>query len=165
MKLAITAVLAGSLLLGCRDEGLALAAHVHGPHDGLIAGFQGGDTIGYLELKLHDDKGDLELWLGHDRKLELPFHLSLDANPEVEFLDRDHRKIKLGVRDRVKNEGEDGTPHVTDNKTDYFIFPGATGADASWLKGVEFQSRVVVRFREAGVDYESMPMNLAPHTH
>ena len=36
----------------------------HGPHDGVTTGF--ADGMGHLELKLHDDKGDLELWLYRD---------------------------------------------------------------------------------------------------
>ncbi len=165
MKLAVTASLASVLLVGCQDETPEFASHAHGPHGGLVASFYGNRTTGHLEIKLHDDKGDLELWLGHDAKLERPFHIPLDTTPEIEFHDRNHRKIKLMIRDKIKNEGEDGTPHVTDGKTNYFIYPGATGEDSSWLKGKEFKSGVVVRFHLSGIEFESEPMKLYPHSH
>ena len=50
--------------------------HVEGPHHGVPATFAGGGVSGHLELKLHDDKGDLELWLGQDIKLAKPFDLT-----------------------------------------------------------------------------------------
>ena len=36
MRFVVTIVLSTLLLFGCQDEGPAFAAHVHGPHDGLI---------------------------------------------------------------------------------------------------------------------------------
>lgn len=137
--------------------------HHHGEHDhhsahhGVVAAFPGG----FVELKLHDDKGDLELWLGRDRAMSEPFDLPLDTEVTVVFLDRDGRAVKLAVRDRERNEDEDGTPNLRDGKTHYFIFPGDSGEDASWLQGKGFKARVEVRFGE----HTSEPFELVPHSH
>ena len=64
-----------------------------------------------------------------------------------------------------KNEGEDGLPNVRDGKTNYFIFPGETGADASWLQGKDFKAKVKVSFEHAGRAISSEAFELIPHTH
>lgn len=153
-----------SCLVGC-GETVDVAAHVHGPHIGLVTTFSGGGTRGHLELKLHDDKGDLELWLGHGPKLEKPFDLPLEATVEVEFLELDGRKLTMRPRDKTKNADENGQGNIRDGKTNYFIYPGQPGEDASWLKGKEFKSPVIVRFKHAGVAIESAKFRLEPHTH
>ena len=141
-------------------------AHTHGSHDGVVASFQGGPaTSGHLELKLHDDKGDLELWLGQDDKLKTPFDLPLDATIEVAFTGKDARKVTLRPRNRSQNEDESGQPNIRNGKTNYFIFPSQPGEDASWLKGKEFKSRVVVRFTRDGSVFTTQEFTLAPHTH
>ncbi len=140
-------------------------AHVHGPHDGLVAPFQAGDASGYLELKLHDDKGDLELWLCQDDKLTTPFDLPIDATVEVEFRDEDGRRVTLRPRNRSRNQDEADKPNVRDGKTNYFIFPSEAGEDQSWLMGKEFKSLVIVRFTRDGSEFASQNFTLAPHTH
>lgn len=139
--------------------------HHDGPHDGILAKFQGGETGGHLELKLHDDKGDLELWLAQDEKITQPFDLPLDAVVEIEFVDVDGRKVTLRARNQDANEDESGTPNVRDGKTNYFIYPSQEGEDASWLKGLEFQSIVIVRFTDANKEFRSEEFVLKPHTH
>lgn len=139
--------------------------HVEGPHHGIPAAFSGGDQKGHLELKLHDDKGDLELWLSSDDKHEKPFDLPLDGTVEVEFVDVDGRKVTLRPRNTTQNEDEDGKPNIRDGKTNYFIYPSKEGEDASWLQGKKFQSIVVVRFESGEKAFVSEEFVLKPHTH
>ena len=143
--------------------------HEHGatPHEGVLAAFRGPDAkhAGTLELKLHDDKGDLELWLAKDERMTKPFDLPLDATIRGLFVDVKDRTVDLRARNTAKNEDEDGTANVRDGKTNYFIFPGETGADASWLVGATFQSIVRVTFSGDGTSYASEEFMLVPHTH
>jgi hypothetical protein len=135
----------------------------HGPHDGVPAGF--ADGLGHLELKLHDDKGDLELWLTKDEAGQSPYDLPLDARITVTFGDHGGREVALAVRDGERNEDEDGQPNLRDGKTNYFIFPGDTGADASWLMGSDFVSQVFVTIEADGKTFITQPFELRPHTH
>jgi hypothetical protein len=143
--------------------------HEHGstPHDGVLAALKGpdGKPAGHLELKLHDDKGDLELWLAKDEKISQPLDLPLDAVVRVVFADHANRAVELRVRNTAKNEDEEGTANVRDGRTNYFIFPGETGADAAWLKGEKFASVVRVTFTADGKEYASEEFMLVPHTH
>ena len=83
----------------------------------------------------------------------------------VSFIDLENRQVQLAPRNRKLNEDEDGTPNVRDGKTHYFIFPGESGADASWLLGKKFQSLVVVALESEGVKLRSEEFVLKPHTH
>jgi len=139
--------------------------HRDGPHHGIPARFSGGGTTGHLELKLHDDKGDLELWLANDPDISDPFDLPVGATVEIEFVDVGGRKVALRPRNTLANEDEGGNPNVRDGKTHYFIYPGQGGEDASWLRGSEFQSIVIVRFSRAGTSYSSEEFVLKPHAH
>jgi hypothetical protein len=139
--------------------------HVEGPHEGVPATFQGGGTKGWLELKLHDDKGDLELWLGQDDRFSQPFDLPLASTVEVEFVDGGGRKVTLRPRNSERNEDENGVPNVRDGSTNYFIYPSQDGEDAGWLCGKEFQSIVIVRFTRGGEAFTSAEFVLKPHTH
>jgi hypothetical protein len=144
------------------DPGTAEEASGHGPRDGMLAAVRGtgGRIQGYVELKLHDDKGDLELWIARDVRMTEPWDLALDATPTVAFEER-QKTVTLRVRDRERNEDEDGTPNVRDGRTNYFIFPGETGADASWLVGGSFYDHVTVSFPGGKSD----EFALAPHAH
>ena len=44
------------------------------------------------------------------------------------FVDVKGKVVELRVRNATKNEDEDGTANVRAGKTNYFIFPGETGA-------------------------------------
>jgi len=155
------------LVLRLRGEGLderaglPLSGHGHehpeGAHGGIPASYSGEGLSGRLELKLHDDKGDLELWLDRD--------LPLESTVEVEFIDLPDRTAKLAPRNQERNEDEDGVANVRDGKTNYFIYPGDTGEDSTWLQGGAFQSIVVVRFTADDVACESEEFVLKPHTH
>jgi hypothetical protein len=49
--------------------------------------------------------------------------------------------------------------------TNYFIFPGDSGQDQSWLMGKDFKSSVTVSFTAHGKNYTSEVFTLIPHTH
>jgi hypothetical protein len=130
-----------------------------GPHGGVLAPL--GADGAWLELKLHDDKGDLELWLARDRGITQPFDLPVDTVVTARFDAPRAQDVALRVRNADRNEDEDGAANVRAGRTNYFVFPGETGVDASWLQGASFRGRVVVR---AG-GLESAPFDLEPHTH
>ena len=147
---------------GSGDDG---HGHVHGEdvgkHHGMLADFSGGDVKGQLELKLHDDKGDLELWLlSADGQ---PFDLPLDAVIGVAF--DSGKRVELRVRNKDKNEDEAENANNRDGMTNYFIFPGDTGADASWLQGKAFKDNVVVSFKKGDAAFTSKKFELTPHVH
>ncbi|EGB10325.1 hypothetical protein AURANDRAFT_62784 [Aureococcus anophagefferens] len=122
----------------------------------------GGDHAGFLELKLHDDLGDLELWLT-DLKggpLDVP-HSAFVALKCASL----GRAVKLGIRNLDSNEDEDGVPNMRDGETNYFIFPAVPGTDASWLKGTEWRAAVEVRISAGdGASLEAKPFILVPHS-
>ena len=136
----------------------------HTPHHGMMAALPHG--AGHLELKLHDDKGDLELWLTKDAEGDEPLDLPLTSVIRVTLVHDDKPKtVELRVRDSDKNEDEDGQPNIRDGKTNYFIFPGDTGSDASWLQGKQFKSKAVVAFDLSGEEVRSARFELVPHDH
>lgn len=142
--------------------------HDHGGSSkGVVARLTGPDgaDAGFVELKLHDDKGDLELWIAKDAKFEKPFDLPLDAKVAVTLVDKTNRTVDLRARNRDKNEDENGKANVREGKTNYFIFPGDSGADASWLKGADFLSTTKVSFQADGKEYATPAFVLKPHTH
>lgn len=148
--------------------------HDHiGAHDGMLATLRdpGGKPVGQIELKLHDDKGDLELWL-FDRDGQSPFDLPADNPVTVTFekvagdAARNNTTVTLAVRNTDKNEDEDGVANMRgDGGTNYFIFPGETGIDASWLQGKAFRADVLVSFELGGRLYRTDAFKLVPHTH
>lgn len=158
---------------GDKDEraGLPLDGHGHEhpatPHDGVVAKVKdaSGRDVGFVELKLHDDKGDLELWFGQDERFETPLDLPVDAVPSVTFVDAGGRSVELRVRDATTNPDEDGKANVRAGRTNYFVFPGDTGADASWLTGREFRSLVSVKVSSGDSQWDSEEFVLKPHTH
>lgn len=139
--------------------------HIEGPHHGIPATFAGDGQAGHLELKLHDDKGDLELWLHRDAMFSQPLDLAIDSTIEIEFIDVGGKKVTLRPRNMTTNEDEHGTANIRDAQTNYFIFPSQPGEDASWLQGKRFQSIVIVRFQAAGKDITSEEFVLKPHVH
>lgn len=139
--------------------------HDHTPHMGVSASFlSGASKIGVIELKLHDDKGDLELWLTKDKQGTQPFDLDLGSVITVSF-PKMKKAVNLQVRDKKNNKDEDGKGNIRENKTNYFIFPGDTGVDASFLVGKGFAEDVVVTFTANGTAYTTAPFELRPHTH
>ena len=140
--------------------------HVQTPHDGVLSQFSGPDgAAGHLELKLHDDKGDLELWLATNPQLTEPFDLPLDSTIAVKFIDVQGRTVDLKVRNTSQNEDENGMANIRGGRTHYFIYPTSEDQDASWLMGTEFQSIIQVSFEVNGARYVSEEFVLTPHTH
>ena len=75
------------------------------------------------------------------------------------------KSVTLKVRNTDKNEDEDGVANNRDGMTNYFIFPGDTGADASWLMGKAFKAEVSVSFAKGPAKYSTKKFTLMPHTH
>ncbi len=179
MKQLLIATMIATLCLGCGDgespsnTGAGSGGghgHAHGVggghshHHGVTAALL--DGAGHLELKLHDDKGDLELWLTKDEEGEKPLDLPLTAVIQVTLVhDAKPTTVELRVRNTEKNEDEDGNGNIRDGKTNYFIFPGDTGADASWLQGKAFKAKAVVAFEMDGAQVRSARFELVPHDH
>ena len=140
--------------------------HEHTPHDGVVAQLLDADgkAVGYTELKLHDDKGDLELWIAEDDSMRRPFALDLDLEVTVRF-PGENKEVVLRVRDTDSNEDEDGNVNVRDGKTHYFIYPTRDDEDASWLQGADFAATAQVLFSFSGGDFASEEFELVPHTH
>ena len=136
-----------------------------GPHHGLVSAFYSpeGKVSGYLELKLHYDQGDLELWLAKDRNIKHPFDLSLESTVTVTFLDHWGKSATLRIRNTNKNEDEDGNRNIRDNRTNYFIFPGTNGAESKWLMGKGFKASVVLSFSHENTTFGSDIFTLVPH--
>ena len=139
--------------------------HVHaneGPNSGFMFPVfdDAGKQAGTIEIKLHDDAGDLEVWLkrgGYDGE---PWRLPLEATLTLDF-PASGQKVTLAVRDSERNEDESGASTIFEGATDYFVFPGETGADASWLMGSEFAAKVELSFGDATTG----TFVLRPHVH
>jgi hypothetical protein len=155
----------GTPVMGEFDEAGSGAGHAHTPHDGVVAVLSGPSGENFVELKLHDDKGDLELWLAHDRQMTEPLDIPADTEITVTFKDVPGKTATLAVRNNEKNEDEEGTANMRDGKTSYFIFPGDSGQDPTWLMGQDFRSAVTVSFTVDGKEYRSDEFVLVPHTH
>ena len=140
-------------------------SHVHTPHLGVMAPIRNGDEeTAYVELKLHDDKGDLELWITEDKKGTVAIDLPLDTVIKVTF-PKLEKSVELRVRNTDKNEDEDGKANIREGKTNYFIFPGESGADASFLKGKTFSSEASLSYDLDGKSYTTEVFILEPHVH
>lgn len=139
--------------------------HIH-PNEGPNGGFLfpvfdvDGKQNATVEIKLHDDAGDLEVWLkkgGYDGEaLLLPTATILTL--DFPALDRN---VTLAVKDHERNEDESGNSTVVEAKTNYFVFPGETGVDATWLMGAEFAAKVELSFTNATTG----SFVLRPHIH
>ncbi|MEC8496259.1 MAG: hypothetical protein VXZ39_15125 [Planctomycetota bacterium] len=127
--------------------------HVHaneGPKGGFRFPVFGADgvQVGTAEIKLHDDAGDLEVWLTRGGYGGDPWRLPVGRTLALSFPDLE-RDVTLAVRDAERNEDESGAVTVVDGTTDYFVFPGSSDADASWLMGADFAAKVELRVEEA----------------
>ena len=161
---------------------VALSVGAEPRHDGILtplctsaaaassSSSEGGATgAGFLELKLHDDLGDLELWLSAPGSGgAVPLDIPAETTMRVTFLNRkdddgNDRAVELKIRNSDVNEDEDEVPNMREGRTNYFIFPGETGVDASWLTGLEWRGVVQVSFVSEGVDFTCEPFVLVPH--
>ena len=73
--------------------------------------------------------------------------------------------MELRVRNTDKNEDEAGQGNIRDGRTNYFIFPGDSGVDASFLVGRDFASEAVVAFAVDGTAHQTQVFVLRPHVH
>ncbi|MFT7624150.1 MAG: hypothetical protein ACI9WU_003337, partial [Myxococcota bacterium] len=121
-------------------------------------------TTGYVELKLHDDKGDLELWLYRDEAGKQPLDIPAKSVLEVTFEARQGKKVTLKVRDHEQNPGEEGEPHMRSGATNYFIFPGDSGQPSKWLADPTFKEKVRVQVPGNKTPLHAT-LKLVPHTH
>ena len=139
--------------------------HIHaneGPNSGFLHPVfnEEGMQVGTMEIKLHDDAGDLEVWLKKGGYEGEPWRLPIDSTLTVEF-EGLKKRIILAVRDQERNEDESGTSTIYQGTTDYFVFPGETQDDASWLMGADFAAKVIVSFGDATTGQ----FVLRPHIH
>jgi len=134
---------------------------------GILAVF----NAGFLELKLHDDAGDLELWLyapsstadDFKRNKPDPFDLPKDSVIRLTFPNHDGKTIELRIRNDDKNEDEEGKPNMRGGVTNYFIFPGESEQDPKWLMGEKWRGTVTMAFESGGKSYVCDPFVLVPH--
>jgi hypothetical protein len=145
-------------------------------NDGILSVFKAADAPdfrGFLELKLHGDAGDLELWLyssagrqtswqSHTGK-PAPFDVPKETVIRLAFPSHEGKTVELRVRNGDKNEDEKGTVNMRDSGTNYFIFPGESGQDPEWLKGEEWRGIVTVAFEVDGKSFGCDPFVLVPH--
>jgi len=139
--------------------------HVHaneGPNDGFLHPLFGPDgaQVGTAEIKLHDDAGDVEVWLTRGGRGGAVWDLPVATTLAMDFPSLGKRLV-LAVRDTTENADESGAPTVRAGATNYFVFPGETGADASWLQGGDFASKAVLDFEGASTG----EFVLRPHVH
>ena len=124
-----------------------------------------GTEVGHIELKLHDDLGDLELWITKGDDGKWPMDLPLATTIEVHIGEGASAKtVLLHVRDKDTNPDEAGKATIRNGKTNYFIFPGETGADASWLTGEDFKAPAVVKIPHP-TGTMTATLTLVPHKH
>merc|ERR1712190_585078 len=126
---------------------------------------ESGKHVGFIELKLHDDAGDLELFLCKDGAMSQPLDFPASTTITVTFATHDNRSVQLNVRNNDQNEDEDGNPTMRDGKTNYFIFPGESDQDPEWLIGEKFRSTTTVTFTAEGKTYTAPPFILVPRQH
>ena len=160
--------LLGAILMttACSQMKNGATYHAHGSHNGIVVPIASdGEDIGFAELKLHDDKGDLEFWLTTDAAGTEPLDVPMDTAVTVTFPEMDGQAVELAIRNDRQNEDESGTPTLRDDKTNYFIFPGDTGADASFLQGSDVATMVVIAIDSGEMQATTAPFQLSPHTH
>ena len=162
------------LKVGEEEATIDFARGVQPVADGILSVFKCGDArCGYLELKLHGDAGDLELFL-YDRFAPgncftpaggkpKPFDIPKNTVIKITFPTHEGKSVELRIRNDDKNEDEDGNPNMRDGKTNYFIFPGESGQDAEWLIGEKARYHAAISFETDGKSYYCDPFVLVPH--
>jgi hypothetical protein len=146
----------------CNDGILTLFKAAHDP-----------EWRGYLELKLHGDAGDLELWLYASAGTStawrvstgkpVPFDVPKETVISLTFPSHAGKALEMRIRNADKNEDEEGTPNMRGGGTNYFIFPGESGQDPEWLVGEKWRGVVIVSFEAEGKSYACDPFVLVPH--
>ena len=139
--------------------------HIHaneGPNGGFLFPIfdNNKEQTGTVEIKLHDDAGDLEVWLKSGGYEGDPWRLPTNTMLTLNFPAL-NKSVTLAVRDQDRNEDESGASTIIEGNTNYFVFPGSTDEDASWLMGADFAAKVELRFEEATTG----SFVLRPHIH
>jgi hypothetical protein len=163
------------LRVGEEEAVVDFARGVEPVNEGILSVFTAAhapEWRGYLELKLHGDAGDLELWL-YDQFVGVsawskigkptPFDVPKETVIRLTFPTHEGKALEMRVRNADKNEDEDGKPNMRGGATNYFIFPGESGADAKWLIGEKWRGMVSVAFEVEGKSYAAGPFVLVPH--
>lgn len=123
--------------------------HNHMPHSGIVkALYLDKKEKAFIELKLHDDTGELELWITEDKEGQKPFILPLNTKIKVSFLN-----LEKNIELRISND-----------KTSYFIYLGDEEVGTSFLKGKDFSSIVKVSFEINNSEYKTKLFTLVPYT-
>jgi len=160
---------AQTLAISCGDQVSAISVHPGAApaNDGILSPLEDADgkLVGFIELKLHDDAGDLELWLCKDGAMSEPLDFPASTSITLTFATHDNRSVQLSVRNNDQNEDEDGKPNMRDGKTNYFIFPGESEQDPAFLIGEKFRSTTTATFTSEGKTYTAPPFILVPHQH
>jgi hypothetical protein len=155
------------------EEGIVDFCHGARPtNGGILAVFKG---LGFLELKLHGDAGDLELWLyttagkpswgQASAGKPVPFDIP-PTEITLTFPSHPGKSVTMAVRDTEENKDEDDKPNMRDGKTNYFIFPGESDQDPAWLIGetvTSWRGIVEVSLEVGGKTLKSEPFVLVPH--
>lgn len=177
-RLVISSVVSAAALVSCEssdsagnEKSTVGSTMAIGPNDGFV--FRLVDpqdqSIGTAEIKLHDDKGDLEIWINQGGIAETmlggnPWDLPLESQLTMEFPELG-KEVVLAVRDDETNADEAGKSMIRDGKTNYFIFPGDSGEDASWLQGHHFVEAAVLSFEVGDAKATTGKIELKPHGH
>jgi len=164
------------LQLGAEEVAVDFARGAAPVNEGILSVFgEGGERKGFLELKLHGDAGDLEMWLysgfavsdWKTKSKPAPFDIPPETVMCLTFQSGTgltaSKSLEMRVRNMGKNEGEDGEPNMRGGGTNYFIFPGESGADPEWLVGEKNRYLVSVAFEANGKKYSADPFVLVPH--
>ena len=156
------------LKVGEEEASIDFAAKNLPCNDGILTVLKAADggKGGFLELKLHDDAGDLELWLyssALDGKKPKPFDVPKETVMHLTFPSHDNKSVTLSIRNGENNEDEEGTPNMRGDGTNYFIFPGESGQEPEWLMGEKWRGVVTVAFDVGGKKYGCDPFVLVPH--
>ena len=156
-------------MLKCGAEEVAVDwARGHQPcNGGILSVFKvaGGARCGFVEIKLHGDAGDLEVFLytKAENNKPKPFDIPKETVITLAFPNHENKTVTCAVRNMDQNEDEDGKANMRGNGTNYFIFPGESGQDPEWLVGEKWRGLVTVAFKAEGKAYACDPFVFVPH--
>jgi len=144
-------------------------------NEGILSVFNcDGVRCGFMELKLHGDAGDLELFLYEGFPVSdwkntskgTPFDVPKETVITLTFPKHEGKSVTLKVRNEEQNEDEDGNPNMRGGCTNYFIFPGESDQDPAFLIGetvTSWRGLVTMSFEAGGKSYYADPFVLVPH--
>ncbi|MDF3129695.1 hypothetical protein P0Y35_10860 [Kiritimatiellaeota bacterium B1221] len=138
-----------------------------GPHHGWMIKLYSPEGVhsGWAEVKLHDDKGDIEV---RYQEVEDPAKPLLLPPETVNVLLFPELKLQadLFVRNLDENEDEDGVPTLMNGETHYFIFPTREDQDPKPFLGKKFASPARLLLGDPSEPQLMSPgFLLLPHVH